>query len=334
MSHLTKREKEILACLKKNPMISQDELAAKMRISRSAAAVHISNLMRKGYILGRGYIFDERSGVLVIGKSWLEITARVASREIDIDCGGLGYIMAMELVQCHISPTLLTILGQDDTGDQIYNHLLQKGVQVRPVIRSRDYPTAKRLHVLDGETVLYRVEEMGIIQSLDEEKLTTRNDIIKSAKVLLIDATLPPAEIEYLVTLVKCYNLLSSLIGCPLDWYRQKGFFSYPQVFFVCREYELPGFAGGDPEGCFPACREIVSQGLAALIVVFGEQGVVLATPKETVYLPASPLQGPGSTLSITAGIAGGLAAGHSFRLAVRRALGSTASGQHPGVNV
>ncbi len=48
MNNITKREKEILAYLKKDPMISQDKLAARMNISRSAAAVHISNLMKKG----------------------------------------------------------------------------------------------------------------------------------------------------------------------------------------------------------------------------------------------------------------------------------------------
>ena len=48
MAHLTKREKEILTQLKKDPTISQEELADRMKITRSAAAVHISNLMRKG----------------------------------------------------------------------------------------------------------------------------------------------------------------------------------------------------------------------------------------------------------------------------------------------
>ena len=72
--HLTAREKEILEILKKDPMISQDDLAGRLKISRSATAVHISNLMHKGYIAGRGYIFDEHGGILVAGKTWLEIS--------------------------------------------------------------------------------------------------------------------------------------------------------------------------------------------------------------------------------------------------------------------
>lgn len=334
MSHLTKREKEIIAYLKKDPLISQDELADKLQISRSATAVHISNLMRKGYILGKGYIIDERSGVLVIGKTWLDIIAQVDDGGIDITCGGLGYTLAMELLRYRTSPTLFTILGRDGTGDYIYNYLLQKGVKVRHILRNSNFPTPKRLRVLDGETILYHVEEMELVHSLEEKELTAYNNLIQRGSVLLIDATLPPSMLKYLMTLVKRYNILTSLIGFPFEWYQQKGFFSCSQMFLVCHDYELQGFRGGEPESCFPACRKIVSEGMAALIVVFGEQGVVLATQKETLYLPASPLHGTGTILGITAGIAGGLSAGHSFRHAVRRALGSTAGGQRLEANI
>jgi len=334
MGHLTRREKEILAYLKKNPLLSQDELADKLQISRSAVAVHISNLMHKGYILGKGYIIDDRSGVLVIGKIWLDIIARLHSNEIDVTCGGFGYTLAIELLRYRASPTFFTILGQDGIGDYIYNHLLQKSVKVCHILRNNDLPTAKRLRVLDGETVLYQIEEMEIINSLEKRKFTVCNNLIQKGSVLLIDATLPPSMLEPLMTLVKRYNIMTSLIGFPLEWYEQRGFCSCSQLFLVCHDYELQGFTGGEPENCFSICQKIVGQGMAAIIVVFGEQGVVLATQKETIYLPASPLHGTGSILGITAGIASGLTMGHSFRHAVRRTLGSTAGGQHLETNI
>ena len=37
-------------------MIEQSEIAAMLQIARSSVAVHISNLQRKGYILGKGYL--------------------------------------------------------------------------------------------------------------------------------------------------------------------------------------------------------------------------------------------------------------------------------------
>ena len=45
---MTRREQEILAWIRDNPLISQQELAQRAGITRSSVAVHISNLMRKG----------------------------------------------------------------------------------------------------------------------------------------------------------------------------------------------------------------------------------------------------------------------------------------------
>ena len=52
---MTQRERQILRWIEENPMISQQELAEKAGITRSSVAVHISNLMKKGFIAGKGY---------------------------------------------------------------------------------------------------------------------------------------------------------------------------------------------------------------------------------------------------------------------------------------
>ena len=53
---MTRREQEILAWIREDPLISQQELAQRAGITRSCVGVHISNLMRKGLIRGRGYL--------------------------------------------------------------------------------------------------------------------------------------------------------------------------------------------------------------------------------------------------------------------------------------
>ena len=47
---MTQRERQLLNWIEENPLISQQELADKAGITRSSVAVHISNLMKKGYI--------------------------------------------------------------------------------------------------------------------------------------------------------------------------------------------------------------------------------------------------------------------------------------------
>ena len=328
MIHLTKREKELLTHLKKDPTISQEELADRMNITRSAAAVHISNLMRKGAILGRGYILDERTGILVVGKIGLEISAQIEGSKIDISYGGMGYVMSLELIKQQLTPTLFTVLGQDEIGDHIYNQLLQNGVNVQHIVRTPSYPTPKRLFVRNRNTKLYQVTEVKNDYKLNEETRKVRDDLMKSAKVLLLDGTIAEPEIDSLCVQIKEYELLTNIFGSSLNWCQQKGLLQCSQIFLVCHDHELVKFFGGFqvgvPESCFPVCREILKHGLAALIVIFGQQGLVLATEKEIVFLPASPLKGTGTKISITAGVAGGLAAGYGFRLAARRALGKS----------
>ena len=57
---MTQREAQILQWIQENPLISQQELADRAGITRSSVAVHISNLMKKGYIDGKGYIIRRR----------------------------------------------------------------------------------------------------------------------------------------------------------------------------------------------------------------------------------------------------------------------------------
>ena len=64
---MTSREKQILHWIKENPMISQEELAQKANIARSSVAVHISNLMKKGQIAGKGYIVKDDLYAVVVG---------------------------------------------------------------------------------------------------------------------------------------------------------------------------------------------------------------------------------------------------------------------------
>ena len=70
---VTLREQQILSWIEENPMISQEELARRAGIARSSVAVHVSNLMKKGLIAGRGYVLKDPAYVAVVGGVTLDI---------------------------------------------------------------------------------------------------------------------------------------------------------------------------------------------------------------------------------------------------------------------
>lgn len=77
---MTNREREILSWLRRDPLIPQQALADRLGITRSSVGVHISNLMQKGYILGKGYILANEGRVAVVGAPTLISTVFPAMR--------------------------------------------------------------------------------------------------------------------------------------------------------------------------------------------------------------------------------------------------------------
>ena len=75
---MTQRERQILQWIEQDPMISQEALAEKAGITRSSVAVHISNLMKKGYIAGKGYVLRSGTYAAVVGG-------------VNMDIGGQSY---------------------------------------------------------------------------------------------------------------------------------------------------------------------------------------------------------------------------------------------------
>ena len=73
---MTQRERQILQWIEADPMISQDKLAEKAGITRSSVAVHISNLMKKGYIAGKGYVLRSGTYAVVVGGVNMDIGGR------------------------------------------------------------------------------------------------------------------------------------------------------------------------------------------------------------------------------------------------------------------
>ena len=80
---MTQRERQILQLIEKDPMISQQEIADKLGITRSSVAVHISNLIQKGSIAGRGYVLNSGNFVAVVGG-------------VNVDIGGHSFAPLVE----------------------------------------------------------------------------------------------------------------------------------------------------------------------------------------------------------------------------------------------
>ncbi|MFC3533712.1 PfkB family carbohydrate kinase [Vogesella facilis] len=205
---MTEREQQILAILRDEPLIPQQELADRLGISRSAVAGHIMNLMQKGRILGKGYILAQQQYVLLIGGANMDIcgsTAQVLQRgdstpgHIRCSPGGVARNIAENLARLGNDARLLTVVGDDLYGRTLLEATHKAGVDVRDAWLLPDEATSTylSLHGPDGDMAV-AVNDMDILQRLGPERLADKLERLRHAAALVIDCNLPEDSLQWI----------------------------------------------------------------------------------------------------------------------------------------
>lgn len=217
MSIITNREFEILEIIKKDPFISQKEIADKLNIARSSVAVHITNLTRKGIIRGRGYVIDEKDYVSVIGGANVDIAGysfenlRLADSnpgQVNISIGGVGRNIAENLVKLGRLTKMFTVVGEDVHGDKIIKESEVSGIDMNHVKRTEEYGTGTYLAVLNQEKDMeIAIASMDCFTKLDKNYIDENRQLISNSKIIVFDTNLEEDVLHYAVRLFK-NNLL------------------------------------------------------------------------------------------------------------------------------
>ena len=205
---LTGRERQILEWIDQDPMISQQELACRAGITRSSAAVHISNLMKKGYIEGKGYVLKKAPYAMVIGAVSRDMVGRAHAPltmgdsnpgSIQTKAGGAAGNQAHYLRLLGVNTKLLTAFAEDVPGEQLRQQCREMGLDIGEALRVSKAQTATRLWIADEKGAL-RVSgaDMDICQRLTPAVLQARLGAINAAQLCLIDEQISPQTGQYL----------------------------------------------------------------------------------------------------------------------------------------
>ena len=151
---MTQRERQILDLIAANPMISQQELADTLNITRSSVAVHISNLLKKGYIAGKGYVLRTGTYAVVVGgvnvdiggHSYAKLVAADSNPgRVSISLGGVGRNIAHNMALMGLDVKLLTAMGDDIYGSRIAASCTELGIDASHALRVPDCATSTYL---------------------------------------------------------------------------------------------------------------------------------------------------------------------------------------------
>ena len=206
---MTAREKEIFKIIKNNPLVSQQQLASQLQINRSSVAVHIGNLMKKGYIKGKGYIVEEEKKVLIIGGANIDLEGSPYEKltlydsnpgRIETSQGGVGRNIGENLARLSTPIRLLTALGEDFYGEKIFKECQNQGMDMDYILRSKDYPTSMYLSLMDeNHDMKAAISQMDIIHLIDPKWLEEKKALFKHASLICIDANLTQEAVKYIV---------------------------------------------------------------------------------------------------------------------------------------
>lgn len=183
---MTQRERQLLNWIEENPLISQQELADKAGITRSSVAVHISNLMKKGYITGKGYIVHTAPYVTVVGGVNMDIGGWPGEVPVMQDSnpgvvrmslGGVGRNIAHNMALLGMDVRMLTVFGDDINAQKIAASCGELGIDISQSPIIPEGRTSTYLFITDekGDMAL-AVSDMEIYKHLTPQMLSHAAD--------------------------------------------------------------------------------------------------------------------------------------------------------------
>lgn len=297
---MNEKEKRIVRMLRQNPFLSQQQMADELQISRPALANLISNLTKKGYIVGRAYILSTNKEIVCIGganvdrkyklKEAVQLeTSNPSTSTTTI--GGVARNIAENLGRLDHHVHLLTAAGKDADWEQIAQHS-QLYMNVSAVQLQPDYATGSYAAVLhpDGELVV-AMADMEIYETLTIDYMAEQARTLAQARLVVMDLNCPLSTVEYVknnllttdtelaivpVSGPKMKHLPHDLTGVDWLFCNREEAHVYTQIDIV------------DINSWKQAVESLLEKGVKYVVVTGGNEGIVAGQKGGTIqHYPA-----------------------------------------------
>lgn len=298
---MTQRESQILALIAANPMISQQELADTLNITRSSVAVHISNLLKKGYIAGKGYVLRTGAYAVVVGGVNVDIGGRSQEKlvpadsnpgKVSISLGGVGRNIAHNMSLMGLDVKMLTAMGEDVYGNRIAESCRDLGIDASRALRVADCATSTYLYIADeaGEMAL-ALSDMEICERITPAYLSANQQTLLNARVIVADTNIPAESLVYLAE-----NCTVPIFCDPVSTTKAEKLRPILNKIHTLKPNRLEaellsGVTIREKQDAERAARALIEKGVRRVFLSMGAEGVCAADARELVWLPNIPGQ-------------------------------------------
>lgn len=287
---MNEKESLILQLIKEDPFMTQNEIAEKAGLSRSAAAGYISSLVKQGKLLGRAYVLPERKDILCVGGANIDRKIQVIENlqygtsnpaESAQSCGGVARNIAENLGRLGSDASLLTVVGGDHEG----NWLLESSknfVDITPSHVFNDRTTGTYTAVLDeaGEMTI-ALADMSIYDEIYYEFIDKRWGYFASAKLVILDTNFPAEVLQKIIK--RCEEEKIRLCITPVSAPKVK---KLPEnlngvTWLIANKDEAEALSeiSIQNEGDFFKAAEIlIKKGVEKVVITRGDKGLIFFT--------------------------------------------------------
>lgn len=290
MVALNEKELSILYLIQENPFLTQNEIAEKTGLSRSAVAGYISSLTRDGKLLGRAYVLPKKKEIICIGGANIDRKIQVENRiqlatsnpaRSSQSCGGVARNIAENLGRLGTDSSLLTILGADHEGEWVLEHT-KLLVDMEPTLISDRNPTGTYTAILDvdGEMTV-ALADMSIYDSIKQEMIDRKWGHIASSELVILDTNFPADVLYHIITRCKTENI--PLCVTPVSTPKVK---NLPKdlkgvTWLIANKGEAEALSEMEivEDGDFFKAAEIILQkGVEKVVITRGDKGLIFLT--------------------------------------------------------
>ena len=296
---MTQRERQILKWIEENPLISQQELANKAGITRSSAAVHISNLMKQGHIAGKGYIVRTAPYAVVVGGVNMDIGGRSHKALVPADSnpgqvrmslGGVGRNIAHNMALLGVDVRLLTAFGDDMNAQRIAASCGELGIDISQCLTVPGAATSTYLFIADekGDMAL-AVSDMEIYDHVTPTFLAGRSRLLHNAQLIVLDTNIPAESIAWLADNVKLPIFADPVSTAKAEKLRPVLGKLHTLKPNRLEAELLSGVAITDQKSLDKAVDVLLGTGLRRVFISLGADGVYAAAHNHRLHVPCCP---------------------------------------------
>ncbi|AQQ52482.1 carbohydrate kinase [Planococcus lenghuensis] len=298
-----RKEDEVLELIRRNPYMSQQEMAERLKISRPSLANMISSLIREGKVLGRAYMLPEKGTVICIGGANVDRKFLLSeplqmgtSNPVSAtkSAGGVARNIAENLGRLGHEVKLLSVVGRDNDWQTI-----EEGsaafMSLELTETLRELPTGSYTAVLDTDgEMMFAMADMEICDLLTPEHLSRYESVLLSAALIVIDLNCPAETVSFVQQLAESREIPLAVIAVSAPKMDRLGATLRGITWFVCNMDEAESYIG-EPiktdEQWRHAVWEFVDLGARNVAITAGERGVMAGNIQSVQHFPALPIE-------------------------------------------